>query len=152
MMLGVGYRKGERFDLPLYPIENNGRTLWLSKAARESFLAMYDAADADGVRLVLNTAFRDNAFQERLWRTYQRRLRAWQETPIGERGPRPPPAARPGYSNHQSGIAVDISTQGQGVLSWLTANAQRFSFFRTVDSEPWHWEYLPERLKPQLVG
>lgn len=26
---------------------------------------------------------------------------------------------------------------------WLYENAKRFGFYRTVDNEPWHWEYIP---------
>lgn len=54
-------------------------------------------------------------------------------------------AAKPGYSNHQGGIAVDLTvgpTSSQ-VYKWLARNAGRFGFVRTVKSEPWHWEYRP---------
>ena len=50
-------------------------------------------------------------------------------------------AARPGYSNHQSGHALDLNTSSGSVLTWLNANAARFGFRRTVPSEPWHWEW-----------
>lgn len=51
-------------------------------------------------------------------------------------------AARPGYSNHQSGKALDLNTRDPGVYTWLTNNAARFGFRRTVPSEIWHWEYF----------
>src|SRR4051794_16174288 len=50
-------------------------------------------------------------------------------------------ASYPGYSNHQSGHALDLNTSAGGVYNWLAANAARFGFSRTVPSEPWHWEY-----------
>ncbi|MBL8954107.1 MAG: FG-GAP repeat protein, partial [Myxococcaceae bacterium] len=50
-------------------------------------------------------------------------------------------AARPGYSNHQSGHALDLNTSAPGVYSWLANNAAAFGFRRTVPSEPWHWEW-----------
>jgi hypothetical protein len=31
-------------------------------------------------------------------------------------------AARPGYSNHQSGLALDLNTSSSGVLNWLNNN------------------------------
>jgi hypothetical protein len=46
-------------------------------------------------------------------------------------------AAKPGYSNHQSGRALDLS-----VSSWLVNNAARFGFKRTVPSEAWHYEFF----------
>jgi LAS superfamily LD-carboxypeptidase LdcB len=53
------------------------------------------------------------------------------------------PAARPGRSNHQNGIAIDfnVSAQNGRVFEWLTKNAWRYGFIRTVTSERWHWEY-----------
>ncbi|MBK7397297.1 MAG: D-alanyl-D-alanine carboxypeptidase family protein [Myxococcales bacterium] len=50
-------------------------------------------------------------------------------------------AAKPGYSNHQSGHALDLNTSSAGVGSWLAAHADEYGFKRTVPSEPWHWEY-----------
>jgi hypothetical protein len=46
-------------------------------------------------------------------------------------------AAAPGYSNHQSGRALDLT-----VSSWLANNAARFGFKRTVPSEAWHYEFF----------
>jgi hypothetical protein len=51
-------------------------------------------------------------------------------------------AAEPGYSNHQSGEALDLNTAASGVYSWLVNNASRYGFYRTVPSEPWHWEFF----------
>lgn len=51
-------------------------------------------------------------------------------------------AARPGYSNHQSGRALDLNTSSSGVYAWLTANAAYYGFKRTVSQEIWHWELL----------
>ena len=50
-------------------------------------------------------------------------------------------AARPGYSSHQSGRAIDLNTLTPGVAGWIAAHARRFGFRPTVPSEPWHWEY-----------
>lgn len=53
-------------------------------------------------------------------------------------------AAPAGYSNHHSGIAVDLNTSSPGVYRWLRNNARDFGFIRTVPSEKWHWEYRPD--------
>lgn len=50
-------------------------------------------------------------------------------------------AARPGYSNHQNGIAMDIETSA---YEWMRVNAHKYLFVRTVDIEKWHWEFRPE--------
>jgi hypothetical protein len=57
-----------------------------------------------------------------------------------------PPAAIPGRSMHEKGLAIDFSepggdlirTRNHPVIRWLTANAARFGFYN-LPSEPWHW-------------
>jgi len=63
-------------------------------------------------------------------------------------------AARPGRSNHQRGLAVDlvIGQRTSKRYLWLEANACRFGFRRTVPSEPWHWEYRPSSTFPPVAG
>jgi len=43
-------------------------------------------------------------------------------------------AARPGYSNHQMGLAIDWS---EGMISYLQRNPHGLK--ATVSGEPWHW-------------
>jgi hypothetical protein len=63
--------------------------------------------------------------------------------------------AAPGYSNHQHGTAVDLSTrEGPGRLvklyegswfhNWLKENAKTFHF-HPLESEAWHWYYVPPK-------
>ncbi len=56
-----------------------------------------------------------------------------------------PPVARPGFSMHEKGLAIDftagndlIRTQTSPAFQWLAANAARFGFYN-LPSEPWHW-------------
>jgi len=90
-----------------------------------AYQSMKSHASRDGIRLVLNSGFRTMDQQRYLYNLY-----------LSGRGNL---AARPGYSNHQSGLALDIGTGG-GALNWLNRNASRYGFRRTVPSEPWHWE------------
>ncbi|MEI6581679.1 MAG: M15 family metallopeptidase, partial [bacterium] len=55
------------------------------------------------------------------------------------------PTARPGYSNHQMGLAIDFSSSGSLIRSssssgfiWLNANAISYGL-KNLPSEPWHW-------------
>lgn len=62
------------------------------------------------------------------------------------------PTARPGSSEHEKGLAVDFTWQGQTIcyprssarcsgnaaFTWLRANAGRFGF-SNLPSEAWHW-------------
>lgn len=67
--------------------------------------------------------------------------------------------AAPGYSLHQSGIAMDLATTYRGtrfgpntaqaaawrntwLFNWLSANAATYRFHQNTSiNEPWHWEY-----------
>ena len=72
-------------------------------------------------------------------------------------------AARPGYSEHQTGLAVDVSAKGQGCAiytcfakttagKWLAANAYQYGFIlryyngqtaiHGYQFEPWHYRYV----------
>jgi len=67
-------------------------------------------------------------------------------------------AAYPGSSNHGRGRALDLNTNCgrqsgsrppygctvNAVYKWLYNNAAKFGWKRTVQSEPWHWEYSGE--------
>lgn len=66
-----------------------------------------------------------------------------------------PATAPPGSSNHGSGIAIDLNTGGRTnfqplkseIYVWLIKNSYKFGFIRTVGSEEWHYEYMPELAK-----
>ncbi|XHF15198.1 M15 family metallopeptidase [Archangium gephyra] len=103
----------------------------LRSDAAAAFNRMHAAAKAAGINLHVNSAFRTMEQQRDL---YQKYLNGTGNL-----------AAKPGYSNHQGGIALDINVGGTGTSTykWLANNASRFGFARTVPSEPWHWEYRP---------
>jgi LAS superfamily LD-carboxypeptidase LdcB len=53
-------------------------------------------------------------------------------------------AAKPGYSNHQNGISVDIggiNGYGTKAFKWMQQNAGRYGFINDVRGEFWHWTY-----------
>ena len=57
-----------------------------------------------------------------------------------------PPVARPGFSMHQLGLAVDFTLNGgdlvrnggDRIVLWLKAHAGEYGFIN-LPSEPWHW-------------
>ena len=122
---GLGYVNGVARNISLSAIPN-GKTMRTDAAG--AYNRMYAAARAAGVTLTPASGFRTMDQQKYLYSLY-----------LQVRGNL---AARPGYSNHQGGIAVDISTTS-AVTNWLNNNAARFGFRRTVPSEIWHYEYRP---------
>lgn len=56
------------------------------------------------------------------------------------------PAARPGHSNHQMGLAVDLTYSGSLITAirstgfkWLAANSGFYRLCCFCPEEPWHW-------------
>jgi len=53
-----------------------------------------------------------------------------------------PPTARPGESNHERALAVDLNAPGGyggRVYRWMRAHAPRLGILARVPGEPWHW-------------
>lgn len=117
----TAYRGGSPYTIQLIHVGGKPTT----KTTGHAFLKMQAAANADGVRLSLTSGFRTMAEQKHLYHCYTSK-----SCNNGNL------AARPGYSNHQSGFALDVSTS-----TWLARNASRFGFVRTVSKESWHYEY-----------
>jgi LAS superfamily LD-carboxypeptidase LdcB len=123
----TGYTRGQKTKVQLVQI---GGVELEAKTAR-AFREMARAAAKKGLYLGIRSGFRSHEQQAMLYQWYQR---GWGNL-----------AARPGYSNHQSGRAVDIYIDDYAVYEWLKQNAAKFGFKRTVKREAWHWEYFPTR-------
>ena len=112
--------KGKKTTINLASI---GGGKYLRTDAAAAFNRMAAAAKAAGITLQVNSAFRTNAEQQKLFNQ------------LGY-----PKAAYPGTSNHEGGLSVDIQTSTK-VLNWLNANAAKYGFRNDVSFEPWHWTY-----------
>ncbi len=124
----TGYVNGVPRQITLGSIPG-GKSMRSDAAA--AFTRMHAAAQRAGINLHVNSAFRSMEEQRAL---YQKYLNGTGNL-----------AAKPGYSNHQGGIALDINVGGTGTSTykWLAAHAKEYGFVRTVPSEPWHWEFRP---------
>lgn len=88
-----------------------------------AFDRMAAAARAAGVALVINSAYRSDAEQRRLWSA----------------NPDPRWVAPPGTSLHRCGTELDLGPAG--AYGWLAANAGRFGFIRRYSWEAWHYGF-----------
>ena len=112
--------KGKTQTVNLDKITGGG---YLRTDAAAAFNRMAADAAAAGIRLPLNSSFRSNAEQQALYNKYGS-----------------PRAAKPGYSNHEGGLSVDINVNAK-ISNWLKANAAKYGFKNDVANEPWHWTY-----------
>src|SRR5512132_2661408 len=88
-----------------------------------AFDRMASAARADGVALLITSAFRTDAEQARLFAAH----------------PDPKWVAPPGRSLHRLGTELDLGPPA--AYAWLAANAERFHYVRRYEWEPWHYGY-----------
>lgn len=129
-----------------------GREFRLTRETAEAWLNMKAHATEDGVDLVIVSAFRSVQAQANI---IQRKLDAGMaiEEILMVNAP-------PGYSQHHTGLALDIGAPGATDLRpnfdqteafrWLVRYAHHFGFMmpygkeNTVgfDYEPWHWIYV----------
>ncbi len=100
-----------------------------AKTAR-AFREMAKAARKQGITIAIRSGFRSHDKQKELYKRFRR-----------GRGHL---AAKPGYSNHQNGRAVDIYIDEYKVYEWLRKHAAKYGFKKTVRREAWHWEYVKE--------
>jgi D-alanyl-D-alanine carboxypeptidase len=107
---------------------------FISSDIAEFYFALVNAAEADGVPLPLKSGFRTYPKQQALYDGYIKKQPGFNL------------AAKPGFSNHEDGYAYDFAIggyEGNPRYDWLKAHAPKHGFVRTVDKEPWHWEYRP---------
>jgi LAS superfamily LD-carboxypeptidase LdcB len=118
----TGYRSGSRFTICVTSVEGH----WLEVHTAASYERLKAAARREGITLHIVSGFRTMTQQRYLYRLY--------------REGRGNLAAVPGYSNHQSGHAIDFNTSDRGVYSFLEREGHSYGWRRTVPSEIWHWE------------
>lgn len=136
-------------ELELVALAPDGKQHLLIPAAAQAWRLLHDAAQADGIDLFIVSAFRS---VERQAEIVRRKLAAGQslETILAVSAP-------PGFSEHHSGRAVDLSTPGVAPLeaefdrtpafAWLVRRAGAFGFCLSFPEgnaqgyqyEPWHW-------------
>jgi zinc D-Ala-D-Ala carboxypeptidase len=136
-------------EVVLIGLDIFGRARHLEPLAARQWAVMRDAATADGIELLLVSAFRSVDYQRAIFDRKLARGAAIEEILLVN--------AAPGYSEHHTGRAIDLATRGCPPLTeafqtteafaWLTKNAGRFGFDMTfppdnpygIAYEPWHW-------------
>ena len=129
-----------------------GRTL--QKDAAESVVRLGNAMKAAGKgTLVVQSGFRSYSSQQKIHRAKVRSLGKAKGEAL---------AARPGYSEHQTGLAADFAAKGVSTIKisfgktkagiWLAENSFRYGFILRYPKgkteitgyryEPWHFRYV----------
>jgi len=143
----------EAHSLEIAEVGNDGREHLLIPEAAAAWRSLKAAALQDGIVLFVVSAFRSVARQTEIIRAKLDRGASIQDVLTI--------SAAPGFSEHHTGRAIDISTPGtrslevefdqSAAFAWLGANADRFGFSLSYPNgnslgyqfEPWHWCYRP---------
>jgi hypothetical protein len=154
-----GIEPGKLHPSLLRDIPGGGKLFYL---AADAWLAMVEAAKADGVELK-PTSSGD------LYRSYDSQkagfLTRYQLEPIPGQSTKTfegktwylkkgmAMLATPGKSQHNLGLAVDIANASEKKrINWLIANVEKFGWsWEVVPSEPWHIRYVCGDAVPQAV-
>jgi D-alanyl-D-alanine carboxypeptidase len=139
----------EAKELVVAAIGDDGREYLLTPAAAEGWRDMSAAALSDGVIIKIASAFRSIDRQTEIVRAKLARGLSLEAILCV--------SAPPGYSEHHSGRAVDVTTEdivsfepefeNTAAFRWLSKNAGQFGFALSYPAqnpygyayEPWHW-------------
>ena len=127
---------------------NQGINSKMRKEAAEAFMKMVDGAMLDNIILKNSSAYRSYDYQVNLYDKYVKRD-GKEKADIY--------SARPGYSEHQTGLCADINTINSSFANtkeakWLAKNAYKYGFILRFPKdkedvtgykyEPWHYRYV----------
>ncbi len=127
--------------------------LQCSRLALNAFVEMNKAATKEGYSLVINSAYRSYQDQVELTELY---LNTYGQNYVDKY------VAKPGFSEHQTGLAFDIGSRNSRVFEnsqefqWMKENAYKYGFIYRFDEryedltgfrkEPWHYRYVGKEI------
>ena len=143
------FEPNEITDIDINYSYANNRT---SKETNDAYIEMAKAAKKDNIILLVNSSYRTYERQEQIYKEfYYSKGISYADAY----------AARAGYSEHQTGLAIDIFTSGRSTTSdfeesdafkWLENNAYKYGFILRYPKdkeyltgysyESWHYRYV----------
>ncbi|MBR6948725.1 MAG: M15 family metallopeptidase [Bacilli bacterium] len=127
----------------------------LVSEAKSQYEAMAKQAAKEGLKLVATSSYRSYEYQEELYNNYAKRDgKEAADTYSG----------RPGYSEHQTGLAVDLYNgkelytefEKTKEFEWMQKNAHKYGFILRFpkdkekltgyEYESWHYRYVGEKI------
>lgn len=123
--------------------------MYVAKEVVEPLEQLINAASEEGITLLMNSGYRAYNTQKKIYK---------ERTKSQGQGMAELYVAKPGYSEHQTGLAVDITNEygyfveGTEEAKWLADNCYKFGFIirypkekqdiTHIEYEPWHIRYV----------
>ena len=142
-------------SIKYYAEDRDAQWRYMRSEAADHFHEMVEAARAEDIDFVMTTAYRSYSFQSVLWENAIQRY--------GSEDAANTFVAKPGQSEHQSGLAVDVSSAENDYQlnqdfanteagRWIAAHAAEYGFILRYPAdktditgysyEPWHLRYV----------
>lgn len=143
------YEPNDLVDVSNWYSYGNGQKL--RQEAYDAFVTMYNIALREDIKLIVNSSYRPYKEQEEIYNDYLSKYTQEHTDSY---------AARPGHSEHQTGLALDIITPGANgenfdsteAFKWLENNAYKYGFILRYPKdkeyltgynyESWHFRYV----------
>lgn len=134
----------------------DGKEYRMNREAYEAFVAMRQAAAAEGISLKMISAYRTQNYQQMLYQNYVLQNGLAYAAKY---------SARPGHSEHQTGLAVDVNSvenyfADTPAFTWMQRNAHRYGFILRYPLgkewitgyayEPWHYRYVGQGIATNI--
>lgn len=155
---GIWYVDGVLIANKTYPLPADYNPGKILTEASIAFAEMQNAAANDGIKLKIVSGFRSYERQETLYNDYV----AKDGKAEADRY-----SARPGHSEHQTGLAMDLNSVDDSFAytkeaKWIAENCARFGFIIRYPQgkehitgyiyEPWHVRYLGVELAESITA
>ena len=127
----------------------------MREEAYNEFKSLFNAAKEADIKIIINSSYRSYADQEETYNEYLNRYGLETTEAL---------AAHPGNSEHQTGLAIDVTTPGYNTktfdeseaFTWLTNNAYKYGYILRYpkdkeyltgfDYESWHYRYVGKEI------
>ena len=138
----------------------------IADIAYNDLVDMDEAAQKDGVILQINNSYRSTDEQKQMFNdkliSYQNEGYSYEEAYSQTKLT----VQEPGYSEHQTGLAIDFSESGNQIHNdqmwdWLKQNAYKYGFIlrypedkydiTKITYEPWHYRYVGKEVAKYIT-
>lgn len=153
---GISYIDGIMIVNKTYSLPSSYNPGGLTDEFMNAFYEMQAAASQDGISLFVASGFRSYEYQKDLYDAYVKRDGKEEADTY---------SARPGYSEHQTGLAADINAADSSFddtaeAKWLDENCYKYGFvirfpkgkeqYTGYVYESWHLRYVGERIAKNI--
>ena len=128
---------------------------------------MYNAAKKDGITLKINNTYRTAKDQREMFDSKRKSYLDQGYSYEGATSKAEETVQLPGFSEHQTGLAIDFSNEGhyeenEQMWQWLKTNAPKYGFIlrypkgkeeiTKISYEPWHYRYVGKQAAEEITN